>query len=350
MSSWEQRWAARATIARAPGDDGLFLALAPMDGVTDWVFRGLVTGQFGGRSGVSLCVSEFVRVTTDVPPAGVFLRHCPELARGGVTADGVPVFVQILGGDAEPMAGAARLAASLGAPGVDINFGCPSKKVNNRDGGATLLKFPARLRTIVAAVRDAVPPEIPVSAKIRVGWADDDDLETIVRAAGDGGASWITIHARTRTQGYKPPVRWPALARAVGQTGATIVANGDLNTVEDLGACAEQSRCHAFMIGRGAMSAPDLFARARGERAAQLGLGDFIELWRRYYARLIADGAAEIKAISRVKQWLRFASPASPAITSLFGAFKTLRRWEQGDALLSLALESPEQLGIEPRP
>jgi tRNA-dihydrouridine synthase len=104
------------------------------------------------------------------------------------------------------------------------------------------------------------------------------------------------------------------------------------------------------MIGRGAMSAPDLFARARGERAAQLGLGDFIELWRRYYARLIADGAAEIKAISRVKQWLRFASPASPAITSLFGAFKTLRRWEQGDALLSLALESPEQLGIEPRP
>jgi len=347
MSGWEQRWAARATIARAPGDEGLFLALAPMDGVTDWVFRGLVTGQFGARSGISLCVSEFVRVTTQVPPAAVLLRHCPELSRGGVTEGGVPVFVQILGGDAEPMAGTARLAASLGAPGVDINFGCPSRKVNKRDGGATLLKYPERLRAIVAAVRDAVPPEIPVSAKIRVGWADDDDLETIVRAAGAGGASWITIHARTRIQGYKPPVRWRALARTVGLTGATVVANGDLNTVEDLGACAEQSRCQAFMIGRGAMSAPDLFARARGARDRELELGDFIELWREYYARLIADGAAEIKAISRVKQWLRFASPGSPAIASLFDAFKTLREWERGDALLSLALESPERLGIE---
>ncbi len=346
MGSWEQRWGARAKIAQAPGDDGLFLALAPMDGVTDGVFRGLVTGLFGGRSGISLCVSEFVRVTTLVPPAAVLLRHCPELARGGVTAAGVPVFVQILGGDPEPMAATARLAASLGAPGIDINFGCPARKVNNRDGGATLLKFPERLRSIVAAVRDAAPPEIPVSAKIRVGWADDDDLETIVRAAGAGGASWITIHARTRTQGYKPPVRWRALARTVGLTEATVVANGDLNRVEDLGACAEQSRCQAFMIGRGAMSAPDLFARARGARQRELELGDFIELWRDYYARLIASGASEIKAISRVKQWLRFAAPFTPAIASLFDAFKRLREWERGDELFSVALAEPERLGI----
>ncbi|MCA9657477.1 MAG: tRNA-dihydrouridine synthase, partial [Myxococcales bacterium] len=158
MTPWEQRWAARTQVARGPADAGLFLALAPMDGVTDAVFRDLMTGLFGGRSGISLCVSEFVRVTQQPAPKKVLLRHCPELRTDGRTAAGVPVFVQILGGDPQPMAVTARRAAELGAPGIDINFGCPAKTVNNHDGGATLLKYPARLRGIVAAVRDAVPP------------------------------------------------------------------------------------------------------------------------------------------------------------------------------------------------
>ncbi|HFE46951.1 MAG TPA: tRNA-dihydrouridine synthase family protein, partial [Nannocystis exedens] len=314
MSAWGERWAARSTIAGTPRDAGLFLALAPMDGVTDAVFRALLCGLFGGHSGISLCVSEFVRVTDRPPPAAVFLRHCPELARGGLTAAGVPVFVQLLGGAPAPMAGAARTAVELGALGIDLNFGCPARKVNNHDGGAALLRYPDRLRNIVAAVRDAVPLETPVSAKIRVGWADDRGLEEIVAAAAAGGASWITIHARTRVQGYKPPVHWRALARAQGSIEVPVVANGDLFSVEDLVACAGQSGCDSFMIGRGAMSAPGLFARARGARAQALSLGDFIDLWRTYYSRLLAAGASEKRALSRVKQWLRFAGQQSAPI------------------------------------
>src|SRR5690349_5251397 len=167
-----------------------------MDGVTDWVHRELAT-RIGG---ISQCVSEFIRVTDVAPPAKVFLRDCPELARGGRTSVGVPVFVQILGGDPAAMAEAAHTAASLGALGVDINFGCPAKRVNNHDGGASILRSPARAELITRAVRAAVPSAIPVTVKVRLGWCDSDSVVDIAKAAEQGGASWLTIHARTKQQ------------------------------------------------------------------------------------------------------------------------------------------------------
>jgi hypothetical protein len=180
---WRERWAARAEVARRPDAAGLYLALAPMDGVTDAVYRGLLTGLNGGRSGISVCVSEFVRVTRDPAPAAVLRRDVPELMVGGRTAAGVPVFVQLLGGDAEPVARTAQVAASLGAPGIDLNFGCPAKTVNNHDGGATLLKYPERIRRIVERTRELVPHEIPVTMKMRVGWDSAEGIEAIA----DGG-------------------------------------------------------------------------------------------------------------------------------------------------------------------
>ena len=100
------------------------------------------------------------------------------------------------------------MACDAGALGIDINFGCPAPTVNSHDGGATLLKYPHRIREIVRAVRDAVPSDLPVSAKLRLGWESIDDIYENARMAADGGASWITIHARTRAQGYQPPVYW----------------------------------------------------------------------------------------------------------------------------------------------
>ena len=107
---WDATWSARETVARGPADPGLFLALAPMDGVTDAVYRALLTDRDGGRSGISLCVSEFVRVTRQAVPAHVIRRHCPEVDTDGRTRAGVPVFVQLLGGDPEPMAATASSA------------------------------------------------------------------------------------------------------------------------------------------------------------------------------------------------------------------------------------------------
>ena len=156
-----------AAMSRDPREAGLYLSLAPMDGVTDAVYRDVMTAMHGGDSGISQCTSEFVRVTDRPAPAKVLLKHCPELADGGRTAAGVPVFVQILGGRPEPIVQTALTAVELGALGVDLNFGCPAQTVNRHDGGASLLRTPCRIEDIVGQVRGALPERIPVSAKIR---------------------------------------------------------------------------------------------------------------------------------------------------------------------------------------
>lgn len=142
------------------------LFLAPMEGVTDWIMRDTLS-RLGG---LDFCVTEFLRVTKNLHPHKVFLRHCPELLNGSRTSSGTPVFFQILGGEPEPMALNALRAAELGAAGIDLNFGCPAKTVNRHDGGAVLLKSPQRLFTITQRVRELVPKEIPVSVKMRLGF------------------------------------------------------------------------------------------------------------------------------------------------------------------------------------
>ena len=309
-------------VARRPDAPGLFLALAPMDGVTDWVYRDLLTGLHDGDSGISMCVSEFVRVTHAAVVPKVILEHCPEVATGGKTAAGVPVFVQLLGGQPEPMAGSAARCAEMGAPGIDINFGCPAKTVNRSDGGATLLQYPQRLEAITAAVRNAVPETIPVTVKIRLGWENAGHIEDIVRAVEQGGATWLTIHGRTRMQGYRPPVDWSSIGRAREAVGIPVVANGDLNTVADVEACAGLSGCTAFMIGRGSMGRPRLFRQLRGHREPELDAVWLCERLREYAHSILTSGGAEGVALGRCKQWLRLASPASPIYEALFTTLK----------------------------
>ena len=137
-----------------------------MQGLTDAPMR-----AYQSESGaLTFAVSEFLRVSADVPPAKLFLRHVPELRFGGKTPSGLPVQVQLLGGDPERMAEAAQVAVKAGAKAIDINFGCPAPTVNRHDGGAAILRFPERIEAIVAAVRAALPAEVPVSAKLRLGW------------------------------------------------------------------------------------------------------------------------------------------------------------------------------------
>jgi len=317
-------WARREHVATRPWEPGLFLVLAPMDGVTDHVYRDVLTSLAGGESGISLCVSEFVRVTRDCVQPHVLRRACPELDAGGRTPAGVEVFVQLLGGEPRPMAESAALAARLGARGIDINFGCPAKTVNNHDGGASILRVPCRIERIVSAVREAVPSEIPVTAKVRLGWDGAEHLAEIAARAEAGGAAWLTVHARTRVQLYKPPVDWAALARARAAVRIPVVANGDINTVGDLQRCAAQSGCHAFMIGRGSMGRPWLFRQVRGlePEAADLDLGRYRVILCEYAARLVAAGASEHGALGRLKQWLRLGAPAFSEIDALFQAVK----------------------------
>ncbi len=318
------------------------LILAPMDGVTDAPMRA-VQGEGGA---FTFAVSEFLRVSSEVPPKRQFIRHIPEMLGGGSTPTGLPVQVQLLGGDPGRMAGAAAVACEAGARGIDINFGCPAPTVNRHDGGATLLKHPQRIREIVAAVRGAVPKEIPVSAKLRLGWDSIEAIYENADMAAEGGADWLTIHARTRAQGYKPPVYWQPIGKVRERVGIPVVANGDIWTIEDFRTCQEETGCLHFMLGRGALANPIL----AGEAARELNIGtgylncpiETVCDWIPYLQRLVhwtqfyTDNTPN-RTVLRLKQWLRMASnhgnfPAFDAIKrtlTIEDLFLALTRYEE---------------------
>lgn len=289
------------------------LVLAPMDGVTDALMRRLLTR----RMPLSYCVTEFIRVSGLVPPDKTFLLDVPELRHGSRTESGTPVQVQLLGGDPDRLAQSAQRAVALGAQGIDLNFGCPAPTVNKHDGGATLLKFPERVEKIVAAVRSAVPTDLPVSAKLRLGWDDPRAIHSNAERAARGGASWITIHGRTKMQGYTPPAYWEPIGEVRRALDIPVVANGEIWSLDDLKRCQDQSGCEHFMIGRGALAEPGLVTNL----AVSLGMaireddlalcGGSAEAWRPLLHELIelsrTEGETERRTISRVKQWLNYA-------------------------------------------
>ena len=278
------------------------LVLAPMDGITDAPMR-----DFMGRLGAfTYGVTEFVRVSVDPLPARVFRREVPELLNGGRTETGMPVQVQILGGDPGRMALSAAAAVRAGATAIDLNFGCPAPTVNRNDGGAALLREPCRVREVVRAVREAVPPTVPVSAKLRLGWDAIDAIDENAAMAAEGGAAWLTIHARTKVQGYQPPVFWPAIGRVRARIGIPVVANGDIWTLNDFRRCEDETGCRHFMVGRGALARPSL----PGEIAGALGLPFrplFQDGWSGLLRELVQFCGPGGRTLARLKQWLNLA-------------------------------------------
>ena len=302
------------------------LVLAPMEGITDAPMRAL-QGEIGA---FTFAVTEFLRVSIEPLPARVVRRDVPELETGCRTKTGLPVQVQLLGGDADLMATTAQTAASVGASAIDINFGCPAKTVNRHDGGATLLKFPSRIREIVRAVRDAVPAEVPVSAKLRLGWDDIRDVHENAQMAAEGGAAWITIHARTRVQGYAPPVFWTPIGEVRRNLDIPVVANGDIWNLDDFQQCQDETGCRHFMLGRSALSHPNLswkIAEALGTSVQ--GRPPHMD-WRERFERLVHYSEAfhdrSIKTLLRLKQWASFASKHGD-----FDVFDAVKRAESLD-------------------
>ncbi|MEH6558776.1 MAG: tRNA-dihydrouridine synthase [Oceanicoccus sp.] len=285
------------------------ILLAPMEGVVDHTMRTMLT-EVGG---IDRCVTEFVRVTTTRLPSRVFYRYCPELHNNGMTPSGVPVYIQLLGGNPESMAMNAAKAANLGAPGIDINFGCPAKMVNRNDGGSVLLKEPQRLYDIVAAVRAAVPVEIPVTAKIRLGFNDRSLLGDISQAIFSARASELTIHARTKSDGYKPPAYWDAIADIQATSPIPVIANGEIWNIHDYRSCIEQSGCGDVMLGRGLLACPDLAVQIRAGRSTTMSSENIPALsWPQVLDLLaqfciVTEAMYERKYVgNRVKQWLGY--------------------------------------------
>ena len=225
-----------------------------MEGLTDPIMRDVLThvGSY------DWCVTEFIRVTDSLLPDHVYHKYCPELLNDGKTAAGTPVHVQFLGNNPEVLAANAVRAVELGAPAIDMNFGCPAKTVNRHRGGSVLLDEPEVVHELVKAVRDAVPVHIPVSAKMRLGYMDRNFTMENAHAIEDAGAAWVTVHARTKADGYTPPAFWDLLQPIRETLKINVIANGEIWTNADAKQCQLESGCEDLMIGRGAVTTPDL--------------------------------------------------------------------------------------------
>ncbi|WP_238401406.1 tRNA dihydrouridine synthase [Vreelandella alkaliphila] len=281
------------------------IGLAPMEGVIDSLTRDILTRQ----AGFDWSVTEFVRVVDARLPPRVFYKHCPELtARPVATPSGVPVHLQLLGSDPTTLASNARQALSLGAISIDLNFGCPAKLVNRHDGGASLLRQPDRVFNAVRAVADALGGEIPVTAKIRLGFSDRRLAVTCAQATEAGGAAQLVVHGRTRDEGYRPPAHWEWIGKVRHQVSIPVVANGDIWTLEDYWKARTLSGCQDVMLGRSALSDPWLAPRIRHWQLTGERLPDTTWEMRanvlKEYASLQRQKLPDRVVVSLVKQWL----------------------------------------------
>ena len=281
------------------------IGLAPMEGVIDALTRDLLTRQ----AGFDWTVTEFVRVVDTRLPPRVFYKHCPELTERPVaTPNGVPVHLQLLGSDPRALAENARQALALGAISLDLNFGCPAKLVNRHDGGASLLRQPDRVYQAVKAVAEALDGAIPVTAKIRLGFANRRLAVACAQATEAGGAARLVVHGRTRDEGYRPPAHWEWIGKVRHHLSIPVVANGDIWTLEDYWKARTLSGCCDVMLGRSALADPWLAPRIRywqqtGERLAETTWEMRASVLQEY-AALQRQHLPDRVVVSLVKQWL----------------------------------------------
>jgi nifR3 family TIM-barrel protein len=266
--------------------------LAPMEAVTDLPFRTVCE-----ELGAALTFTEFLSAEALTRGAAKTVgRMWPSLG-------GRRFAVQIFGREPDALARAAGMAADIGASIVDINMGCPAKKVTAGACGSALMREPALAAELVAAVRRAVPAAIPVTVKHRAGW-DDANLNaaTFARALVDAGAAMITVHGRTRAQGFSGSARLEPIAavRAALPAAIPVVGNGDVKDVPAYERMKRETGCDAVMIGRGAMGNPWLFRTLAALEQGQPdpgppSLAERHAVWRRHAALVVEHSVDKMR-------------------------------------------------------
>lgn len=320
------------------------LLLAPMEGLLDHALRDILT-RVGG---IDRCVSEFIRITDTLLPPRAFRRVMPELDHGGRTPAGVPVRGQLLGSDPACMADNAARLASLGAHGIDLNFGCPARVVNRHGGGAALLQEPEVLHAIVRAVRQALPTEVPLSAKMRLGFHDDALAEDCARAIEAGGAEELVVHGRTKAHGYRPPAYWARIADVREAVRIPVVANGEIWTIDDARRCVAESGCSDLMLGRGMVADPGLAlailndlpsVQGSAQASAAVDWARLAPLLPVFWASLGTFVVPRHRA-GRLKQWLNFLRRTHAPAENLYQAVRTVNDSREVEALLHAHVQS----------
>ncbi len=227
------------------------LALAPMDDITDQTVRLLAR-----RFGADLLYTEFISAEG--------LRYGAEKSfkKMEICAEEHPVAIQVFGSRIDSIVEAALLAERKEPDYVDLNFGCPAKKVAGKGGGAGLLRDPGKLEAMARSVVKAL--SLPVTAKVRLGWDESSiNVIDICRRLEDVGIRMIAVHARTRSQSYGVPADWSWIKRVKDQASIPIIGNGDIRTPDDALRMLKETGCDGLMIGHGAMGNPWVFREIR---------------------------------------------------------------------------------------
>ncbi|HIF9263503.1 TPA: tRNA dihydrouridine(16) synthase DusC [Photobacterium damselae] len=306
--------------------------LGPMEGVLDHLMREILTDI----NDYDLCVTEFVRVVDRLFPNSVFYRLCPELHNGGKTRAGTPVRVQILGQDPNWMAENGRRAVELGSPGVDINFGCPAKLVNKSKGGAVLLKEPELIHQIVKSVRQAVDPTKPVTAKIRLGWDDPNHCFEITDAIAQAGADEITVHGRTKEDGYRAEeIKWDYIHQLQQHSPISIVANGEVWNYQDGQQCIATTGTQSLMVCRGAINLPNL-GNVIKYNADHMPWTEVLDLLL-HYSTFEIKGDKGLYYPNRIKQWFAYLRHEYPQAKALFA---DIRRHNKAQPIVDILTQA----------
>jgi nifR3 family TIM-barrel protein len=287
-----------------PLDLGPGILLAPMEAVTDLPFRTICE-----ELGAALTYTEFL--SADALTRGAHKA----VSRLWPSLGGRRFAVQIFGREPDVMVRAAEMAVEAGASVLDINMGCPAKKVTAGLCGSALMREPELAAAIVSAVRRALPAGVPVTVKHRLGWDDGAiNAPAFARRMVDAGAALVTVHGRTRAQGFSGAVRLAPIAavRAALPGDIPVVGNGDVKTVEDVRRMKAETGVDGVMIGRGAMGNPWLFrslaaiARAEDDPGPP-SIADRHAVWRRH-AALVAEHASQRMYVHELKKTLAWYS------------------------------------------
>jgi nifR3 family TIM-barrel protein len=321
--------------AALPWFSGFPLYLAPMAGVSDKIFR-----QLCKEHGADVLTTEFVSAE------GIFRRN--ERTREYLDFDPKerPLGVQLFGGNAEHMAEAARQVVDWVQPDfIDLNFGCPVNKVVAKNGGSALLRDCPTLASVAGAVVHAVAP-LPVTAKIRIGW--DADSINAARVAGilvEQGITAITVHGRTRAQGYSGSADWDVIGEVAGAVPVPVIGNGDLAGPLDVAKRREETGISGAMIGRAAMSSPWIFQQTKH----YLATGEILpppegrEKWNlilRHCRMAVEEWGMEDQAIRSMRARLMAYSKGFPGSKQLREKFQHVSTLEEVTAIAREHLEA----------
>lgn len=289
-----------------------------MEGVGDRTFRKAIA-RVGG---FDEAVRDFLRVPREA--------HIESLANG-YQADElapVPLAAQIMGSDPELMAEMAQELVRRGAPRIDVNCGCPSNQVTGRGAGSSLLKEPRFLHEVVKAVVQAVP--IPVTVKMRSGFADTSLFTENLLAAQESGIRYLTLHPRTKVDGYGPPAQWALIAQAKALLKIPVVGNGDILTAADAHRMVRETGCDALMIGRGSLINPFLFHEIRGPHESTWA---DLEAYLEAYFHELTLGTPQRTAVGKIKQLLSFLFKRAPQLLEKRQPFLTAQYDDPRDML-----------------